>query len=53
MGGDVGCFAKRKLKSEIGENEEAIKKGDAYEPIYYVWAFKILGAKYHEQEGRP
>ena len=41
-------FLKRKLKSKIDENEEAIKKGDVYEPTNYDWMFKILRAKYQE-----
>ena len=42
---DDGCFLKHQLKPEIDENEEAIKNGDDYEPINYVWKFKILRAK--------
>ena len=36
-------FLKSKAKSEIGENEKSILKGELYAPIGYDWAFQILG----------
>ena len=48
-----GGFLKRRLKSKIDENEEALTNGDDYEPINYVWAFKILRARYQEPDGAP
>ena len=48
-----GCFIKRKLKSKIDAIEEAMGKGDVYEPVDYVWMFKILSSKYQEPVGAP
>ena len=53
VGGEYAGFLKRKLKSEIGENEEDIKEGDVYEPINYFWTYTILRGKYQEPDGRP
>ena len=50
---DAGCFLKRKLKSKTDENEEAIKKGDVYEPTDYEWAFEVFKPDTKNRSDRP
>ena len=40
---EASGHAKRKLKSKVGEDEEALKTGVCYEPIDYEWMFEVLG----------
>ena len=49
----AGGSTKHKLQAITDDNEEATKKGDVYEPIDYVWVFKILKSKYQGPVGAP
>ena len=44
---------KYKLKAKVGENEEAIKNGNEFEPITTEWMFSALNARRYEPAGKP
>ena len=41
------------MSSKIEDNEEAILRGESYEPIGYERMFMILKSKYQEPDGAP